>query len=64
VAAGAAASAVVMPALRTFLAGISPFDPAAFALAAAILAVAGLGASYMPAFRASRVEPIRALRES
>jgi predicted permease len=64
VAAGAAASAVVMPALRTFLAGISPFDPAAFALAAAILAAAGLGASYMPAFRASRVDPIRALRES
>lgn len=64
VAAGGAASAVVMPALRTFLAGISPFDPAAFALAAAILAVAGLGASYMPAFRASRVDPIRALRES
>jgi predicted permease len=62
--AGAVASAVVMPALRTFLAGVSPFDPAAFALAAAILAVAGLGASYLPAFRASRIDPIRALRQS
>ena len=64
VVAGAAASAVVMPALGTFLAGISPFDPAAFSLAAAILAIAGLGASYVPAFRASRVDPIRALRNS
>jgi predicted permease len=63
-AAGAAASAVVMPALRTFLAGISPFDPAAFGLAAAILALAALGASYVPAFRASRIDPIRALRQS
>jgi len=53
-----------MPALRTFLAGISPFDPASFALAAAVLAIAGLGASYVPAFRASRVDPIRALRQS
>jgi predicted permease len=64
VAAGAAASAVLMPALRTFLAGISPFDPMAFAVAALILAVVGLTASYVPAFRASQVDPIRALRRS
>ena len=62
--AGSAASAVVMPALRTFLAGISPFDPAAFGIAATILALAGLSASYVPAFRASRIDPIRALRQS
>lgn len=61
--AGAAVSALTMPALRTFLAGISPFDPAAFALAAAILVLAGLGACYLPAFRASRIDPIRALRQ-
>ena len=64
VVAGAAAAALVMPALGTFLAGISPFDPTAFGLAAAILAFAGLLASYVPAFRASRVDPIRALRQS
>jgi predicted permease len=61
-AAGAALSAVTMPALTTFLAGVSPFDPAAFTLAAAILAVVGLGAAYMPARRASSVDPARAFR--
>jgi ABC-type antimicrobial peptide transport system permease subunit len=48
--------------MRTFLAGVSPYDPAAFAAGALLLAAAGLAAAYVPARQASRVDPIRALR--
>jgi ABC-type antimicrobial peptide transport system permease subunit len=49
--------------LRGFLYGLSPFDPAAYAGAAAALAGAGLVASYPPARRATRIDPVAALRE-
>ncbi len=42
--------------------GVSPNDPAATAAAAIALAGAGLLASYLPARRAARVDPVRALR--
>jgi ABC-type antimicrobial peptide transport system permease subunit len=51
-----------MPALTVFLAGVSPFDPVSFASAAAMLVLVALAASYVPVRRASRVDPIRALR--
>jgi ABC-type antimicrobial peptide transport system permease subunit len=60
---GAAVSAVTMPLLSTFLAGVSPFDPVSFAGAAAILVCVGLAATYVPVRRASQVEPVRALRD-
>jgi predicted permease len=41
---------------------VSPFDPAVLTAAAAILAVAAMLACYMPARRATRIEPIEALR--
>jgi ABC-type antimicrobial peptide transport system permease subunit len=62
VAAGAALSLLVTPVMSTFLAGVSPYDPAAFAAAALLLAAAGLAAAYLPARQASKVDPIRALR--
>jgi ABC-type antimicrobial peptide transport system permease subunit len=41
---------------------VSPFDPFALSAAAATLALAALAASYIPARRATRVEPLHALR--
>ena len=59
---GALAAAAAMPALTVFLAGVSPFDPISFASATAILVAVALAASYVPVRRASRVDPIQALR--
>jgi ABC-type antimicrobial peptide transport system permease subunit len=52
-----------MPALRTFLVGIGPFDPVAFGAAAMLLMIVGLAAGLVPAIRGSRVAPMRALRQ-
>jgi len=42
--------------------GISPLDPVAIAAGAALLGVMAVVASYLPARRATRVDPVRALR--
>jgi predicted permease len=63
VALGALASLGLTPLFRTFLAGVSPFDPVAFAGAAILLTTVGLTASYIPARRSSRLDPMRALRQ-
>jgi predicted permease len=42
--------------------GLEPTDPLALVAAAAVIAVAVLGASYWPARKASRVDPVVALR--
>jgi ABC-type antimicrobial peptide transport system permease subunit len=63
VALGAMASLGLTPFFRTFLAGISPFDPVAFSGAAVLLLIVGLLASYVPALRSSRLDPMRALRQ-
>ena len=56
---GAVASSVV---LRNRLHGLSPFDPVAYLGVAVLLAAAGFAASYVPARRAVRVDPVVALR--
>jgi predicted permease len=63
VALGALASLGLTPLFRTFLAGVSPFDPVAFAGAAVLLTLIGIVASYLPARRSSRLDPMRALRQ-
>lgn len=49
--------------LSRFLYGVSPKDPLTFAAAAFVLIAVSLLASYIPARRATRVDPIIALRE-
>jgi ABC-type antimicrobial peptide transport system permease subunit len=49
-------------ALRSLLIGIGPADPASFGGAALVLLIVGAAASYLPARRASSVDPSAALR--
>ena len=49
--------------VATLLYGVTPRDPATLALAALALALVGLGAALGPARRASRLNPVRALRD-
>jgi putative ABC transport system permease protein len=49
-------------ALRTLLFGVSATDPLTFGGVAALLLVVAAGASWIPAGRAARLEPMRALR--
>jgi ABC-type antimicrobial peptide transport system permease subunit len=49
-------------AARAFLFGIAPTDATTLALACAVLVGVALGAAFAPARRASRVEPMAALR--
>jgi ABC-type antimicrobial peptide transport system permease subunit len=47
---------------RSMLFGLTPTDPAAFVTAASILGLTALVAGWLPARRASRVDPLIALR--
>jgi putative ABC transport system permease protein len=48
--------------LRTMLFGVSPFDPASFIGVSVMLTSIALLASYIPARRAAKVDPVEALR--
>jgi predicted lysophospholipase L1 biosynthesis ABC-type transport system permease subunit len=48
--------------LSAFLFGVSPNDPVTYTLVTMVLVVAAALASWMPARRAARVEPVEALR--
>ncbi len=62
VAAGLIAALALTRVLRTFLYGVSVFDPATFLAVAFILTLISVAACYVPARRATRVDPIVALR--
>ena len=62
VALGLAGSAVSVRSVRSLVYGMSVYDPWTFASGAALLVLVSLAASYLPARRASRVDPVIALR--
>jgi ABC-type antimicrobial peptide transport system permease subunit len=49
--------------LQSMLFGVSPFDPLSFAAVTLVLGTIAFVASYIPALRAAKVDPIVALRE-
>ncbi len=61
IAAGLVLSAATVRLLRGFLYGLSPFDPVAFAAASLAWIVIAMLASWYPARRATRVDPMTAL---
>ena len=61
IAAGLLLSAATVRLLRGFLYGLSPFDPIAFAAASTAWIVISMLASWYPARRATRVDPMTAL---
>jgi ABC-type antimicrobial peptide transport system permease subunit len=60
---GAAAAALATRALSGMLFGVRPTDPAVFASVASLLALIALLATWLPARRASRIDPLEALRQ-
>ena len=60
---GAAVALLSTRLLGYLLYGVSPRDPVAFASALAVMMAASLAACLLPAWRATRTDPIRALRD-
>jgi putative ABC transport system permease protein len=59
---GIAAAPLMVPVLRSMLWGVSAFDPITFASVVVLLAAAGALAALLPALRAVRIDPNKALR--
>jgi ABC-type antimicrobial peptide transport system permease subunit len=59
---GIVASIAVTRLMRTFLYGVTPLDPLTFLAVAGMLVGTALLASWLPARRAARVDPVEALR--
>jgi len=50
--------------VETLVYGLEPRDPATFTIAAVVLAVVGAVAGWLPAQRASRIDPAEVLRDT
>jgi macrolide transport system ATP-binding/permease protein len=59
---GAATALLLTRLLGNLLYKVSPRDPVAFACAFAVMAIVSLAACFLPAWRAARTDPMRALR--
>jgi predicted permease len=62
VAVGVPAALALMRVVQSQLYGLSPHDPSTLALATVALALVACAAGYLPAFRASRLDPMTSLR--
>lgn len=62
VALGLLASVALMRVLQNLLFGVTAKDPATFAVVATLLGLVAFVACYIPALRATRVDPLKALR--
>ena len=60
---GAAAALLLTRLMGDLLYKVSPRDPAAFAVAFLIMTIVSLAACLLPAWRATRTDPLRALRD-
>lgn len=60
---GIAGSLLLLRSLGALLFGVTPYDIPTYASAAALLGLIAALASYLPARRAARIEPLRALRQ-
>jgi len=63
VGAGMAAALAAGRLLERLVTGMQPTEPATFAIMVSVLVMAALCASFVPARRASRIDPVRALRQ-
>lgn len=59
---GAAAAVATTRWMRSMLFHVDPLDPVTFGSVALLLAMVAIGASWIPARRASRVSPVVAMR--
>ncbi|MGC2584337.1 MAG: hypothetical protein WA399_19695, partial [Acidobacteriaceae bacterium] len=57
-----AATLLLAPVLRSMLYGVSGRSPAVLVLVCGVVALAGLLAAWLPALRASGIQPMEALR--
>jgi predicted permease len=60
---GVLAAIAIRRVVESLLFGVSPSDPVTFAAVSALLVVVALGASALPAYSATRVDPMLALRD-
>jgi ABC-type antimicrobial peptide transport system permease subunit len=59
---GAVAALSLTRLMGNLLYNVSPRDPLAFGSAFVVMAIAALAACFLPAWRAARTDPVRALR--
>ena len=60
---GLIGAAAIMRLLDSFLFGVSAGDPLTFLTTVAVFVAVALAASYVPARRATRIDPLAALRD-
>ena len=63
IAIGVVAALMLTRLMGNMLYKVSPHDPLAFGTAFAVITIASLAACFFPAWRATRIDPIQALRE-